>query len=272
MPAIQSLKKKLRGVRSTQKLTKAMKTVSTVKFSKLNGIYGKHLDYSRQCKAMADSYGGDFSKVFAEKNSEAPVLLLVFTSNKGLCGSFNTEIINFALDELSKHKNALLFSCGKKGTAYFKAKNVPVFDFCFLSDVPTYEESTALFERIVKLRNEGKVSKVVAVYPRYSNIMSQTPTREELFSRDDESEDESRIFVPDRKAALENAAKTVYRDIFYEIVLESALGAQAATLTTMRAAYDTATEYCIQLEGQINRLRQSAVTSDVIETSAEHRE
>lgn len=269
MPELQNLKKKLRSIRSTQKLTKAMKTVSTVKFSKLNGIYGQHIQYNRQCRDMASAYGSEFSAVYPVKDENAPSLLVVFTSNKGLCGSFNSEIVSFALNEKEKRENCLILSVGKKGSSYLKAKGAEIFEEYLLSDVPSYEESSALFEKIEKWRSEGTVSEVYAVYPEYRNIMKQTPEIVQLLSSDGEGNEESIVFVPDRKTVIENAAKTVYHDIFYEIVLESALGAQAATLTTMRAAYDTATEYCAELEGQINRLRQSAVTSDVIETSAE---
>lgn len=272
MPEIQNLKKKLRSVRSTQKLTKAMKTVSTVKFSKLNGIYSEHIDYNRQCKDLVSGFGSEFSEVYPVKDKNAPVLLVVFTSNKGLCGSFNSEIINLAIREIENRENALVLSVGKKGSAYLKAKGVELFGELFLKDVPSYEECVALADKIQQWREDGVVSDVFAVYPGYRNIMSQVPTVTELFFSEGEHKEETMIFVPDRKTVTKNAAKTAYNDIFYEIALEAALGAQAATLTTMRAAYDTATEYCAELEGQINRMRQSAVTSDVIETSAEYSE
>ena len=72
------------------------------------------------------------------------------------------------------------------------------------------------------------------------------------------------------KDATEVASKKIFVSILYKKVLEAALGAQAATLTTMRSAYDTACEYCVLLETQINRIRQGQVTADVIEISAEY--
>ena len=91
-----------------------MKTVSTVKFSKLNGIYGQHIQYNRQCREMALSYGNEFSAVYPVKDKNAPTLLVVFTSNKGLCGSFNSEIVSFALNEKEKREKCIILSVGKR--------------------------------------------------------------------------------------------------------------------------------------------------------------
>ena len=98
--------------------------------------------------------------------------------------------------------------------------------------------------------------------------MRQEPTISELFSTDHAGTDETALLIPNRSTVVERSAKMVFRAMFYKLVLETALGAQAATMLTMRSAYDTATEYCAELEGRINRLRQSLVTADILETSA----
>ena len=78
------------------------------------------------------------------------------------------------------------------------------------------------------------------------------------------------MFVPDKKTVISNTAEKILISIIYKKILEAALGAQAATLTTMRSAYDTACEYASQLETEINRKRQSQVTADVIEVSSDY--
>ncbi len=272
MPAIQSLKKQLRGIRSTRKLTKAMKTISTVKFSKLNGIYGAHSDYVNECKTVSECFGEALSSTFKAANPDAPVAVVVFASNKGLCGSFNSEILNFAFEKISDFPNYLLFACGKKAVNYFKFKEVPIAKEYVLSDIPSYDESVLIFNDLEQKRKNGEISDVFVFYSEYVNMMLQRPTVCELFVKTQSSKSEEPLLIPDRQSVVDKAAITVYRALFHRIVLESAIGAQAATLTTMRSAYDTATEYCTQLESKINRLRQSAVTADVIEVSSERRE
>ena len=103
-----------------------------------------------------------------------------------------------------------------------------------------------------------------------SNTLHHSPVCVDLFSYDEGiAEGEEPLFVPDRQTVILSTAERVLVSILYKKMLETALGAQAATLTTMRSAYDTACEYSAQLETQINRMRQSQVTADVIENSSD---
>ena len=102
-------------------------------------------------------------------------------------------------------------------------------------------------------------------------MIKQEPVLCDLFTIDEgKDEGDNFIFVPDKDTVINNTAEKTFTSIMYKKILETALGAQAATLTTMRSAYDTACEYSTQLETQINRIRQSQVTADVIEISAEY--
>lgn len=268
MPSIQSLKKQLKGIRSTQKLTKAMKTVSTVKFSRLNALYGQYSGYGKRCEEVFERHRESFLEAVRLTNPSAPPAVIVMASNKGLCGSFNTEVLSFAGEELLKFDSYYLIACGKKAARYLKGKNLPPREEYVLNDVPSFRESSLLLDNVIELRSLGKISEVYVIYPQYANMLTQTPAVSRLFPASSGQEEESVLFVPDRRTVADTAAKTVFRGMFYRYVLEAALGAQAATLMTMRSAYDTATEYCAVLEGEINRKRQSAVTADVIETSA----
>ena len=99
--------------------------------------------------------------------------------------------------------------------------------------------------------------------------MHQAPTLFELFNVEGKATIDNTLVIPDIETIIARTAKNVFSSILYGLVLESAIGAQAATLMTMRSAYDTASEKHDELVSQINRIRQSAVTADVIET-AEH--
>lgn len=269
MAAIQTLKKQLRGIRSTQKLTKAMKTVSTVKFSKLNTQFSDYAFFGEQCMALYAGHARTLSATFPAADPHAPAAVLVLSSNKGLCGNFNSEILNFALEQLATLSDYRLVACGKKAIGYFNRRQIPIEKEWLFEDIPSFEDSVALLEELLSWRQEGKISRILIVYPRYDHMMQQTPTLRELFETEEAAEDWDALLLPDRQTILGNTSKTILRALFYRLILESALGAQAATMMTMRSAYDTATEYCSKLEGQINRLRQSAVTADVLETASE---
>ncbi len=271
MPTIQNLKKKLQVILSTRKLTQAMKTASTVKYSKLSALYSDYEKYAEQCEGMYRNYRKDFNSVFSVKNPDAPVLYIVLTSNKGMCGSFNTELISFFENILREQKSEpVIICCGKKGKDYTETKKIPCSKSYIFSDVPSYSDANELFCDIKELMENGKISSVKIIYSQYQNMMKQKPMCDDLFTFNEESaECEEPLFVPDKQTVIKLTSEKILISILYKKILETALGAQAATLTTMRSAYDTACEYSAQLETEINRKRQSQVTADVLEISAD---
>lgn len=272
MPTIQNLKKKLQVILSTKKTTQAMKTASTVKYSKLSALYADFSKYEEQCSTMYKTYREDINSVFLPQNPDAPELYVLLSSNKGMCGNFDTDILVFFEELLCEQKKQpVVFCCGKKGIEYLDKKKLPYDESFVFDDTPSISAATELFERIIRLIENGVVSDVKIVYPKYINTMKQYPVCEDLLSFDDDkSKGEEPLFVPDKQTVIHSTAEKILVSILYRKILETALGAQAATLTTMRSAYDTACEYSAQLEMQINRKRQSQVTADVIEVSSEH--
>lgn len=274
MATLQALKKKLRGIRSTQKLTKAMKTVSTARFSQLNRLFSAHSVYGNTCLGLYSEYEEEILEFFPGMSSQAPEAVFVMASNRGMCGGFNSELLSFAHKRLMDFpEGTLFFPCGKKAVNYFTEKHIPFSKSYVFSEIPTIDEARAFLDEIMEMRKNGTVSRVSVIYPRYKNVMKQLPEMKELFSvkavSQNTEENSGLLFIPDRKTVMKNIAETVIVSAVFQILLETALGAQASTLTTMRSAYDTATTYCALLETEINRKRQSEVTADVIETAAE---
>lgn len=271
MPTIQSLKKKLKGIRTTQKVTKAMKTAATVKYSRISAVYEGFATYEKECMSLYNKYSGDFNKLFAPKDDKAPKCYIVLSSNKGMCGSFNSDLLSFCEEIIASTEKNVIFLCGKQSEIWFNEKGIH-FDKSFnVNDVPNFESASELFAEVYEELKEGKISSVGIIYPEYKNMINQTPVCRELFIFEQGTEEHSSpIFIPDRESVIENISKKIITSIIYNKLLETAMGAQAATLMTMRSAYDTATEYCNEIEGDINRKRQSQVTADVIETSSEH--
>lgn len=269
MATIQILKKKLRGIESTQKISKAMKTISSIKISQLTAVYNNYNQYGSQCEKLYEDYQSDLLGALPPFNNNAPVCYIVITSNKGLCGGFNADLLKFAKEELQKEKSPYVILCGKQAITHFTQKKLSFDKEYVFGDIPEYSEAVELLDFIIQLRREEKISSVKVVYQKYTNMMKQTPFVQELFC--DEATMKAKpkaLILPDKQVMIESVAPIVFQSIFYKLLLEVALGANASTLMTMRSAYDTATEYCAQLESEINRKRQGAVTADVIETAS----
>lgn len=271
MPAIQILKKKLRGIQSTQKISKAMKTISSIKISQLTTVYNNYNEYGNQCEKLYEEYKTDLLGALPPINENAPVCYIVITSNKGLCGGFNSDLLKFAQEEMiNSNKDYILVAVGRQAINVFNSKQKKYEKSFIFNDIPDYNEANELLKYIIDLRESQKISSVKVIYQKYHNMMKQTPCVQELFCDDDEIKAKSNtLLMPDKQMVIENVAPVIFQSIFYKLLLEVALGANASTLMTMRSAYDTATEYCEQLEREINRQRQSAVTADVLETASE---
>lgn len=273
MPTIQSLKKKLKGIRTTQKVTKAMKTAATVKYSRINMVYDGYALYENECMNLYQKYSGDFNKFFMPSDVNAPKCYVIFASNKGMCGSFNTDVLNFTERIISSSVDSVVYICGCETKLWFEEKGLIYNKYFEIKDVPEFESASIIFNSVYEDLKNGKISSVEMIYPEYRNMMIQIPVCKSLFVFEQREQNEVMpIFVPDRESVIENISKKIITSVIYKIILETALGAQASTLMTMRSAYDTATEYCIEIEGDINRKRQSQVTADVIETSSEYSE
>ncbi len=273
MPAIQVLKKKLRGIQSTQKISKAMKTISSIKISQLTTVYNNYNEYGNQCEKLYEEYKTDLLGALPPMNENAPVCYIVIASNKGLCGGFNSDLLKFAHEEIDKsEKEHILIAVGKQAITYCNNKHINYENSFIFGDIPDYSEANELLDHIIDLRKSQKISSVKVIYQKYTNMMKQTPCVQDLFCDDNIKAKSKTLLMPDKQMVIENVAPVVFQSIFYKLLLEVALGANASTLMTMRSAYDTATEYCAQLESEINRQRQSAVTADVLETASEHNE
>lgn len=270
MSNIQSLRKKLKGIRTTQKISKAMKTSSTIKFSRLHSAFVSYSEYCDQYRQLYKRHRKLYNACFFNKSTDAPTAIVVLSSNKGMCGGFNSETFYFAKKRIEELETPpTVFLCGKKATEFFTAKDLPFERSFEFKDIPTYEDAADMFNTLTEYLSEGKVSSIRFIYPKYINMMYQFVDECELFdSSDTDDELENSLAFPDEVSFIESTAKKIAHAFIFEKILECALGAQAATLVTMRSAYDNATEYSLLLEGEINRKRQSRVTSDVIETAS----
>ena len=145
---------------------------------------------------------------------------------------------------------------------------MPILEDFPVSDVPEYPQAEALADRIMELYTGGVVSRVLFVYSEAVNAMRQEPRCLELLPGESLREEQELLWLPDLDTARRGLAETCLRARVYSLLLTCAQGVQAATLTSMRSAYDNGKKSASELETAINRQRQTQVTASVIETSS----
>ena len=267
MSAIPGLKKKLKSVRATGKLSKAMKTVSSAKLSRLSLASRYYTLYAEQYRFLYDDAG-----ITDVELPEVPPVVIVCGSNRGFCGGFNHEVLRYLQESVLPGCPACrLAVCGDEMIRLVTDSGlVPEAVFSF-GDVPGFAECTPLLDWVGGVTRGISDYPVRIVYPAYKNTLTQIPSTQTLLLHPTRwaHEPDDLLWAPDRETVLETILEKGFRALVFGRVLETALGAQAATLMTMRTAYDTATEYTEELEGEIHRQRQKEVTADVIETASE---
>ena len=273
MSSLKDLKKRQSGVLAAKQLTGAMKTVSSIKFTRINNIwsgYGKYADY---CARLTESAGIDAAGAKAAK----PLRLFVLLSgNRGLCGGYNADLFNY-FDETVKEQpgGALYIACGKKAVEHCKAKGIKLFDKIPLPDVPDYEDAARLSDRLRRLYENGEVSEICFIYLHHINLLRRQPQITRFLpieSKKGTADEGETIFIPDKETVRKKLYPLYLETSVYSLLLNCAAGIQAATLIAMRSAYDTANESANMLGTEINRRRQTGITAGVLETAADNAE
>lgn len=271
MPNLRELKKHLRSIEMTGQLAGAMKTVAAAKYSRLNGILSNYAGYAKRCSGIREQFGSMLSQAYPCVNPDAPRGIVVIGSNRGLCGGYNIELFNFAEEVLvASSRPWMLFTVGKRAAARFHDSEMPVEREFVLPDVVQYEDCTSLLTCLLDYYRQGEISTVEIIHQNFVNMLTQTPVISPLLPLSAEEKTEFAdgvLYVPDRETVLFSAAEVCVNASMYMYLLESAAGAQAATLMAMRSAFDNAEQTAAELESAIGRKRQSEVTASVIETS-----
>ena len=268
MATLQELRKRLRSVQSTQQLASAMRTASTVKYSKVNRIHGNFGPYAKACRDMLAHLGSAGIPRETEEVSSRDAVV-VFSGNRGLCGAFNTELFRFLDQTLADMDSPLLLASGRKAASHLRELG-RVYEEFPLPDVPDYQDIKPLANRIRSLYTSGQANRVLAVYQHYENTLIQKPQLRQLLPESgipEGRDDASLLYYPDRATIGAQLAVSCLDAQVFDLAMENASGAQAETLVAMSSACDNAEATAADLEITINRRRQAEVTASVLETA-----
>jgi F-type H+-transporting ATPase subunit gamma len=271
MPTLRELKKRLNSIKTTEKISAAMKTVASAKLSKVSKVLESYRAYERASAMTLELFGDELSQALGQKNPDAPVCYVVMASNRGLCGGYNLELLNYADGIVNEDSEAMLITVGKYSKRHYEGRYAASFS---LPDVPTGDTCGELIDYLLSLYNNGEISRLVFIYQQYKNTLVQTPVSKQLLPLEASATkgNTDMICLPDRATVVRSAAVSLVRSAMLAAFLEAASGAQAATLNAMKSACDNAKESRQKLEVKIYRSRQASVTQSVLETSVDFSE
>ena len=277
MPSLIDIRRRIRSVKNTQQITKAMKMVSAAKLRRAQDRVIAARPYAATLRKVisnvAAAAAGD-DRVSANpllaQREEQRVLLVLVTGDKGLAGAFNSNLIKAALRFPAEHDDAeMTFELvGRKGRDFFRKRNAKVSgDAINLAAKPAYQDMAAIARRAMQMFAEGEVDAVYLLYNEFKSVMTQKVTLSRVLPVEVEAEQASvdYIFEQPPGEMLEGLLPRYVEMEFYRALLESSAAEHAARMTAMDAATSNAADVIETLTLNMNRVRQASITKEIIE-------
>lgn len=282
MANLKEVRNRIVSVSSTQQITSAMKMVSAAKLRRAQDAVTQMRPYANKLReilenlsASLDSSEGVYSKQREVKN----VLLIVITSNRGLCGGFNANVVKAAMrlaKEKYKNCKVSVLTVGKKGSDYFKKTDYGIVG----SDMPrglnelfdhlTFSNVAPIAEKVMKAFADGQFDKIELVYNQFKNAAVQITTVEQFLpvlppKNKDNKKAVDYIFEPSKEFIVEDLIPRSLKTQFFKALLDSLAAEHGARMTAMHKATDNAGALIKELKLTYNKARQAAITNEILE-------
>jgi F-type H+-transporting ATPase subunit gamma len=279
MPSLIDIRRRIRSVKNTQQITKAMKMVSAAKLRRAQDRviaarpYAALLrqvlaDVAAAATAEAEEQAGE-NPLLAQR-AEERVLLVLITGDKGLAGAFNTNLIKGAQGFSAEHGGAsvTLELIGRKGRDFFRKRSAGISgEHVGLAAKVAYSETAAIARKAMEMFREGQTDAVYLLYNEFKSVVSQKLTLERVLPLAVPQQSDPVDYILEQPAAeiLDDLLPRCVEMEFYRALLESAAAEHAARMTAMDAATSNAADMIDRLTLYMNRVRQASITKEIIE-------
>jgi F-type H+-transporting ATPase subunit gamma len=290
MASVQDLRRRIRSIRNTRKITKAMELVASARLRRAQARIEAMRPYAdRMMELMIGTARASSSvrglPLLQRREEERSVAILPLTGDRGLAGGFNSQVLRYAL-ALDRRlradgKSVRWLVSGRKGASTLRFRGFEVLQaWTGFSDRPTYADAQALAHKVAELYVEEEVDRVVIVYnhfvsPLVQQVVEQDvlPIPEEVLQPGEEAERQEAllgdfIYEPEPEQILERLLPVYVETELYRALLESAASEQGARMTAMRNASKNAGELIDTLTLAMNRARQAEITQEILEVVA----
>ena len=283
MPSLDDLKKIISSVKSTQKITKAMKMVAAAKLRRAQESAEKGRPFSDKMNNIILNLSSSIpdkenaSKFLVGTGKDNTHLCVVITADRGLCGGFNTNICRKARNDfeeiLKKGKTLKIFTVGSKGYDQLKRTYgkyiIEKLNFKGFKKI-TYKEADEVGKKIIKLFNENQFDVCNIYYNKFKNVITQIPQSQQIIPIEKPKKDEKKTenfyeFEPEESEILDDLLPRNISTQIFKAILENAASEQGSRMTAMDNATRNAGDLVDKLTITYNRSRQAAITKELIE-------
>lgn len=278
MPGMRDIKRRIRSIRNTQQITKAMKMVAAAKLRKVQaGVVAArpYADKVREVMERLVRGAETFNHPLLDVRPRQAVGYVVLTGDRGLCGGYNANIIRLTEQRLRAEEEAktALVPVGRKGRDYFRRRRYEIFkSFTELGDIPNFIQARELARELVAMYQDGVFDEVNLVYTEFISALRQRPVVVRLLPvASPEGEDKGAgdqveyIYEPSPAGVLDTLLPRYVETQVYRALLEAKASEWGSRMTAMGSATDNAAEMIDKLTLSFNRARQAAITKEINE-------
>ena len=291
MASLKEVKTRINSVKSTRKITSAMKMVASAKLHKAQGAIENMLPYQRKLnKILTNFLSADLpvESPYVKEREVKRVAIVAFSSNTSLCGAFNANVIKMMMQTLGEFRtlgqdNILIFPIGKKVDEAVKRMGFkPQETSPTLSDKPTYQEAAELAHRLMDMYVAGEVDRVEIIYHHFKSMgvqillretylpidMTNVVSEEDSMNKEEVEEHEianDYIIEPNAEELIASLIPTVLSQKIFTAAVDSNASEHAARTLAMQVATDNANELIQDLTKQYNKSRQQAITNELLD-------
>ncbi len=283
---LKEVRERISSVKSTQQITKAMKMVSAAKLRRAQTAIQQMRPYADKLNEMLgnilSNLEGDASSTFGQQRDVSRAAVVVVTSNRGLCGAFNSNVIKAAVHAIDtkytaqrKAGNLTILCIGKKGHEYFKKRYSDctiVKDYVELFEDLSFDNVARVSTRLMDAFKENRFDAVDVAYGRFRNAATQFPEVDAFLPVPKMEKEEGAsnlradyIFEPDKETLLEHLVPSILQTKFQKYLLDTHASEHGARMTAMSKATDNAEDMIKELKISYNKARQEAITKELSE-------
>ena len=274
MANLKEIRNRISSVGSTMQITSAMKMVSAAKLKKAQDAITAMRPYSDKLTQMLVDLSSsvDFENEFLQARKVENVLVVCITSNRGLCGAFNSNVIKGCIELANSISDHVSFLCiGKKGNDILSKKHNVIESNNEIFDDLTFENISIIADSLMKKYLDKDFDKIYVVYNKFKNAATQIVKKEQFLpiekntSKDTEKESSDYIFEPSQIEIISELIPKSLKTQLYKSIRDSYASEHGARMTAMHKATDNATELRDQLKLTYNKARQAAITNEILE-------
>jgi len=276
MANLKEIRNRIASVSSTMQITSAMKMVSAAKLKKAQDAITAMRPYSDKLTELLQSLSAtldaDTGSKYAQPREVKKVLLVSITSNRGLCGAFNSNIIKQTQHLISNtyvNKDVSVLAIGKKSNDAFSKKGIVIANESTVYDDLTFENVAKIAEILMRKFVDGEFDKIEILYNKFKNAATQEVMTEQFLPivpvSGESDNNADYIFAPSKQEIVEELIPKSLKTQLFKGIRDSFASEHGARMTAMHKATDNATELRDQLKLTYNKARQAAITNEILE-------